>query len=180
MEENINNCFRPWMEYLISDFCTLPETANWEGTLWQEILDCAHRNEFGFIVGCDGIIYKVVNEGCVKNVSKTMTIGEIQAFGCNSLMRPIFRLAWITNNLDQYIQYFSPVGHGIEIFSILDGFGPDGRTTLPLKPFLMLKTTDDMFVPYTLTHEDYMATDWVIHGHTLEETRDDIGVEEHI
>lgn len=163
MQKMQKNCFRPWLEYLIAD-TNLPDTPNWQGTLWDELLKKAHRNECGFIVTTDGIIYRIISENKVKNISKLMSWGEVLQFGFNLETRRIFRAKWITNNVDQYIQYFSPVGHGMEMFSMLDGFGPDGRTTLPLLPFPMLKTQNDEFIPYIPSMEDIMAKDWIIDG----------------
>lgn len=166
-------CFRPISNYFICN-TVLPDTPEWKGTLWEECLNNSYRNDFSFIVTEDRIVYKINSEDSVENVSKLMSWGEVEAFGMNNKTRPIFRAAWVKNNIDQYIQYFSPVAHGIEMFSILDGFGSNGKTTLPLLPFPMLKTTNDEFIPYTLSLEDIMATDWIIHGYTLEETRDQI------
>ena len=163
MQNAKNNCFRPWMEYLIG-VTNLPDTPNWDDTLWKESLNTARSNEFNFIVTLDGNIYEVISEDRVRNVSRVMSWGEVTRFGFNSKTKPIFRAAWITNNIDQYIQYFSPVGHGMEMFSVLDGFGPDGRTTLPLLPFPMLKTQNDEFIPYIPSMEDIMAKDWIIDG----------------
>ena len=47
---------------------------------------------------------------------------------------------------------------------MLDGFGPDKKTTLPLLPFPMLKNQEDEFVPYIPSMEDLMAKDWIIDG----------------
>lgn len=163
MQNTENNCFRPWMEYLIGG-TNLPDTPNWDGTIWKELLNIAQSNEFNFIVTLDGNIYEVISEDRVRNVSRVMSWGEVTKFGFNSKTRPIFRTAWINNNMDQYIQYFSPVGHGMERFSMLDGFGPDEKTTLPLLPFPMLKNKDDEFVPYIPSMEDLMAKDWIIAG----------------
>ena len=60
-----------------------------------------------------------------------------------------------------YIQYFSPVAHGLEEFTILDK-EPTG-TTKPLLPFLMMKTADDMFVPWLASHSDMLSSDWCIY-----------------
>lgn len=155
-------CFRPWTKYLISDV-DLPDTPQWEGTLWQD----------SFIV-TNHKVYKILSETSVTDVSKLMSWGEVDDLAMNNMMRPVFRAAWIIDSKDQYIQWFSPVAHGMEEFSLLDGFGPDGRTTLPLLPFPMLKTRDDMFVPYHPTLEDLYAKDWIIHGYNQGDIKDQI------
>ena len=173
MQNTENNCFRPWTEYLIANI-KLPSSPNWKGTLWNDLLESAYRNDFGYIVDGDGVIFKVDSMDKVTNVSRLMSWGEVESFGLNNKTRPIFRAAWITNATDQYIQYFSPVGHGMEMFSMLDGFGPDGRTTLPLLPFPMMKTQNDEFIPYAPSVEDLMAEDWIIARWTLSEVRDEV------
>lgn len=165
--------FRQYLDYVVTP-SVLPDTPQWDGTAWGKILNKAVALGRKFIAAGDGIIYKINSVDSVENISRLMSWGEVESFGMNNKARPIFRASWVRKGIDQYIQYFSPVAHGIEMFSILDGFGPDGRTTLPLLPFPMLKTTNDEFIPYTLSLEDIMATDWIIHGYTLEETRDQI------
>jgi hypothetical protein len=69
------------------------------------------------------------------------------------------RKGW--NGKSMYIQYFSPVAHGLEEFTFLDK-EPTG-TTKPLLPFLMMKTADDMFVPWLASHSDMLSSDWCIY-----------------
>jgi len=69
------------------------------------------------------------------------------------------RKGW--NGKSMYIQYFSPVAHGLEEFTILDT-EPNG-TTNPLLPFLMMKTADNMFVPWLASHSDMLSDDWGIY-----------------
>lgn len=165
--------FRQYLDYVVTT-SVLPDTPQWDGTTWGAVLNRAVDFGRKFIVAGDGIIYKINSVDSVENVSRLMSWGEVESFGMNNKARPIFRASWVRKEMDQYIQYFSPVAHGMEMFSILDGFGPDGKTTLPLLPFLMLKTVDDEFIPYSLTMEDMMANDWIIHGYTMEETRNQI------
>ena len=81
----------------------------------------------------------------------------------NSFIYPngkkVARKGW--NGKSMYIQYFSPVAHGLEEFTILDK-EPTG-TTKPLLPFLMMKTADDMFVPWLASHSDMLSSDWCIY-----------------
>lgn len=69
------------------------------------------------------------------------------------------RKGW--NGKGMYIQYYNPVANGTEELTILDS-EPNG-TTKPLLPFLMMKTADNMFVPWLASHSDMLAKDWCIY-----------------
>jgi hypothetical protein len=64
------------------------------------------------------------------------------------LVNPIYK--------DCYFIEFRPVENGLEELNI------EGFEKLPLKPFYMQKTADNMFIPYTFTDEDYELMTWEI------------------
>ena len=88
--------------------------------------------------------------------------GDLSFGDAIHLMKKGYKLSrkgW--NGKSIYIQYFCPVAHGLEEFTILDK-EPTG-TTKPLLPFLMMKTADDMFVPWLASHSDMLSSDWCIY-----------------
>ncbi len=154
----------------------LPDTPQWEGTHWNRVFEIAKDGGKQFIISMQsGIIYKVKNEDAVENVSKLLSFGEMKNVAFNARTRRCFRLAWFASDKRSYVQYFSPVSHGMELFTMLDN--DNGGTTLPLKPFLMLKDEEDMFRPYEPTTEDVLAEDWIVDGFNISELRDEVVAE---
>lgn len=71
----------------------------------------------------------------------------------------VARTGWNGNGM--YIFKFSPVHHGMEELTIHDR---EPGTTKPLLPFIMMKTADDMYVPWLASQTDMLATDWMVVG----------------
>lgn len=65
----------------------------------------------------------------------------------------IQRKGW--NGKGMYLVYYSPVAHSTDFFRV-------NNSVLPLKPFIMMKTTDDMWVPWLASQTDILADDWQI------------------
>ena len=62
------------------------------------------------------------------------------------------RSGW--NGKGMYLKYFSPVAHGFaDAFTVED-------ESKPLLPFIVMKTADDMFVPWLASQTDVLAEDW--------------------
>ena len=62
------------------------------------------------------------------------------------------RSGW--NGKGMYLIYFSPVANGQEQLNI------EGDQKLPLLPFIVMKTADNMFVPWLASQTDILADDW--------------------
>ena len=63
----------------------------------------------------------------------------------------VLRKNW--NGKGMYLLYFSPVEQGLETITIED-------ITLPLTPFIVMKTADNMYVPWLASQTDILANDW--------------------
>lgn len=63
----------------------------------------------------------------------------------------IWRKGW--NGKGKYLTYFSPVEEGLETISTSDG-------KYPLAPFILMKTADNMYVPWLASQTDILANDW--------------------
>ena len=70
----------------------------------------------------------------------------------------ISREGW--NGKGMYVIYFSPVANGLEMLKVLDN--DQGGTTLPLRPFLLMKDASDCYVPWLASQTDMLETDWCI------------------
>lgn len=70
----------------------------------------------------------------------------------------ISREGW--NGKGMYVVYFSPVANGLEKLKVLDN--DQGGTTLPLRPFLLMKDATDCYVPWTVSQTDSLENDWCI------------------
>jgi len=71
----------------------------------------------------------------------------------------VARTGW--NGKGMYLTYFSPVAHGMEMLNIWDC---ENGTEKPLLPFIMMKTADDMYVPWLASQSDMLASDWLVVG----------------
>ena len=69
----------------------------------------------------------------------------------------VARTGW--NGKGMYLVHFSPVSHGLEMLTVYD---KEEGTTLPLLPFILMKTADNMYVPWTASQTDALAKDWVL------------------
>ena len=69
----------------------------------------------------------------------------------------VARSGW--NGKGMYLVYFSPVSHGLEMLTVYD---KEDGTTLPLLPFILMKTADDMYVPWLSSQTDCLAEDYEI------------------
>ena len=70
----------------------------------------------------------------------------------------IAREGW--NGKGMYVIYFSPVANGLETLTVLDN--DEGGTTLPLRPFLLMKDATNCYVPWTVSQTDSLENDWCI------------------
>lgn len=66
----------------------------------------------------------------------------------------VSRSGW--NGKGMYLKYFSPSAHGFA-----DAFEIEGEAK-PLLPFIVMKTADDMYVPWLASQTDILAKDWCI------------------
>ena len=71
--------------------------------------------------------------------------------------KKVARKGW--NGKGMYLVYFSPVAHGMEILKVYDC---EEGTAKPLLPFLLMKTADDMYVPWLASQTDMLAEDWEV------------------
>ena len=69
----------------------------------------------------------------------------------------VARAGW--NGKGMYLVYFKPVSHGMELLSVYDC---EEGTTLPLLPFILMKTADNMYIPWLASQADMLAEDWVV------------------
>lgn len=58
-----------------------------------------------------------------------------------------------------YLVHFSPVSHGLEMLTVYD---KEEGTTLPLLPFILMKTADNCYVPWLASQTDILAEDYSI------------------
>jgi hypothetical protein len=65
------------------------------------------------------------------------------------------RKGW--NGKGMFLFYFSPVAHGVE--TVTYKISESGET-YPLQPFIMMKTADNMTVPWLASQTDLLAEDW--------------------
>ena len=70
----------------------------------------------------------------------------------------VARTGW--NGKGMYVVYFSPVANGLEIFTVLDN--EQKGTTLPLRPFLLMKDATNCYVPWLASQTDMLAEDWCL------------------
>ena len=68
--------------------------------------------------------------------------------------KKVAREGW--NGKGMFLKYFNPLAHGFA-----DSFDIDGISQ-PLLPFIMIKTADDMYVPWLAIQIDILAEDWEI------------------
>lgn len=83
-------------------------------------------------------------------VSENLSFGEAISSMKNGFK--VQRSGW--NGKGMYLKYFSPLAHGFA-----DSFEIEGEAK-PLLPFIMMKTTDDMYVPWLASQSDILADDW--------------------
>ena len=69
----------------------------------------------------------------------------------------VARLGW--NGKGMYLVHFSPVGHGLEMLTVYD---KEEGTTLPLLPFILMKTADNCYVPWLASQTDILEKDYII------------------
>jgi len=62
----------------------------------------------------------------------------------------IQRANW--NGKGMYLVYLSPVSLNLETITVGE--------TLPLHPFIIMKTADNMFVPWLASQTDILSEDW--------------------
>lgn len=154
----------------------LPDTSVWENTQWNVDFEKAKDQGKEFIISMvSGIIYRIKNDNAVENISMLKSYGNLMDLAFDNRMRKCFRLKWLEQDRRTYIQWFSPVSHRLDTLNVLDN--DNGGTTLPLKPFLLLKDEDNMFCPYHPSDEDLFAKDWIIDGFDISELRDELVTE---
>lgn len=73
------------------------------------------------------------------------------------LGRKVARTGW--NGKSMYLVHFSPVSHGLEMLTVYD---KEEGTTLPLLPFILMKTADNCYVPWLASQTDILAEDYSI------------------
>lgn len=73
------------------------------------------------------------------------------------LGRKVARSGW--NGKKMYLVHFSPVSHGLEMLTVYD---KEEGTTLPLLPFILMKTADNCYVPWLASQTDILAEDYSI------------------
>lgn len=73
------------------------------------------------------------------------------------LGRKVARSGW--NGKLMYLVHFSPVSHGLEMLTVYD---KEEGTTLPLLPFILMKTADNCYVPWLASQTDILAEDYSI------------------
>ncbi len=69
----------------------------------------------------------------------------------------VAREGW--NGKNMYLTYFSPVAHAMETLKVYDC---ETGTEKPLLPFILMKTADDMYVPWLASQSDVLANDWLV------------------
>ncbi len=69
----------------------------------------------------------------------------------------VARSGW--NGKGMYLVHFSPVSHGLEMLTVYD---KEEGTTLPLLPFILMKTADNCYVPWLASQTDILAEDYSI------------------
>ena len=84
--------------------------------------------------------------------STNMSFGEALTAIQNGLK--VARHGW--NGKGMYLVYFSPLEHGFA-----DAFEIRGEMK-PLLPFIVMKTADDMYVPWLASQADMLSNDWEI------------------
>jgi hypothetical protein len=70
----------------------------------------------------------------------------------------ISREGW--NGKGMYLVYFSPVANGLVELTVLDN--DEGGTTLPLRPFLLMKDATNCYVPWLASQTDMIDDDWCV------------------
>jgi hypothetical protein len=70
----------------------------------------------------------------------------------------IAREGW--NGKGMYVIYFSPVANGLVELTVLDN--DEGGTTLPLRPFLLMKDATNCYVPWLASQTDMIDDDWCV------------------
>lgn len=84
--------------------------------------------------------------------STEMSFGEALTAIQNGLK--VARHGW--NGKGMYLVYFSPLEHGFA-----DTFEIRGEMK-PLLPFIIMKTADDMYIPWLASQSDMLSNDWEI------------------
>ena len=69
----------------------------------------------------------------------------------------VARSGW--NGKGMYLVHFSPVSHGLEMLTVYD---KEEGTTLPLLPFILMKTADNCYVPWLASQTDMLSDDWIL------------------
>ena len=69
----------------------------------------------------------------------------------------VTRAGW--NGKGMYLVHFNPVSHGLEMLTVYD---KEEGTTLPLLPFILMKTADNCYVPWLASQTDILAKDWCL------------------
>lgn len=139
----------------------LPETSNWDDTPWLAALSAAVDAGCTHVITEDRIIYKINSKDSVTNISFLTTFTHVHDMLMNSSMKS-FRLGWAPGT---YIQMFIPAQHGLETISMQAD--DEVMDTAPLLPFVMMRTQDGYFIPWSPTPLDQIAADWVIEGHNI-------------
>ena len=91
--------------------------------------------------------------GSDKKQRRYMNFGE--ALELLKQGKKIARSGW--NGKGMYLIYFSPVAHNLETLLVYDS---EIGTEKPLLPFILMKTADDMYVPWLASQTDILAEDW--------------------
>lgn len=139
------------LEYIQLRGWTLPDDENGldEGFL-VEYVDGGQANttEYSNYISWSP---KDVFERSYKASGKMSFSGAIEFL---KLGHKVSRIGW--NGKGMYLVYFSPLEHGFA-----DAFEIRGEMK-PLLPFIVMKTADDMYIPWLASQADMLSNDWEI------------------
>lgn len=138
----------------------IPAITSYEKTIWEDIhvvvIPSANLEK---IDDEDHDVYYLDFNFIDKNQDFCLTdVSYETALGMAKSGHRISRSGW--NGKGMYVVDFSPVSHGMEIFRVYDC---STGTELPLKKFLMMKTADNMWIPWLASNDDQQQNDWCVH-----------------
>lgn len=144
----------------------LPETAQWDGTIWNIELKKAIDTNCKIIKDGDGNYFEIVNENCVSNI-KNFNFGQAIEFMKNGFN--IMRQGWNGKNMFIYLNKGNiPYNPNNEEFPFIEGirnelFEQGDVGTITRLPNLNMRAASGSTVTGWLASQtDILAEDWTL------------------
>jgi hypothetical protein len=98
---------------------------------------------------------KIAHQLSILRLKKGVRLGTFGSALCALKMNyKVERKGW--NGKGMFLVYFSPLAHKAEMLSV------EGHGTYPLAAFILMKTVDNLWIPWLASESDVLADDWYV------------------